>query len=228
MAATAPAHTPPAPTPAPPPPALAVASLPAFVETLKADYGHSIAAADTMSEPTKAIGKEMAEFFATIDTFTSISCRWHAAVSQELNYHRGIVSTDAPPLNENGLELVPTLSPERTANALTEAAPQQQQQQHQHPVLEPAIPPPLPGVQLAQLPVLPPPVVGTGGAAPSNEGAAPMETDGIAEQQDPKRKTPFDEEGFQRVMAVAKAGQAKGESEGCVDPAAKKGKTEEA
>ena len=236
MAATAPAPTQPAPTPAPPPPALAVAGLPAFVETLKADYGHSIAAADTLSEPTKAIGKEIAEFFATIDKFTGISCRWHAAVSQELSYHRGIVSTDAPPLNATGHELIQNRSPERTAHESTEPAPQQQQQQQlpapqqlqQHPVLEPAIPPPLPGLQLAQPPVVSPPLDGTGGAAPSDEGVAPMQTDGTAEQQDPKRKAPFDEEGFQRVMAVARAGQAKGEGKGCDDPAAKKGKTDDA
>ena len=161
----------------------------------------------------------MADLFATIDRFTGLSCRWQAAVSQELNYHRGVASTNAPPLNENGIELIPTLSPERTANVSTEPAPQQQQ----HPVLEPAIPHPLPGLQLVQ-----PPLVVADGGLPHDDGLAPQQTECTDEPmpQDPKRKAPFDEDGFQRVMAVAKAGTAKGEGKGCPEQAANKRKTD--
>jgi hypothetical protein len=86
--------------------------------------------------------------------------------------------------------------------------------------------PPLHELQLAQPPLVQPPLGAIDGGLPSDEALAPMQTDGTGEQQDPKRKAPFDEEGFQRVMAVAKAGKAKGEGKSCTDPAAKKGKTD--
>ena len=44
--------------------------------------------------------------------------------------------------------------------------------------------------------------------------------------QDPKRKGPFGEESFQKVMAVVKAGKATGEGKGGPEQAAKKGKTD--
>ena len=44
--------------------------------------------------------------------------------------------------------------------------------------------------------------------------------------QDPKRKIPFDEDGWQKALAVARAGKAKGEGKGSLEQAAKRGKSE--
>ena len=122
-------------------------------------------------------------------------------------------------LNETGHELIQGRSPERTAEEVQDPATPQPPQQ-QHPALEPAVPPPLPPLHVAQPPQ--PFVDGAGGGPPPKDDVAPMQTDEPA--VDPKRKAPFDEAAWEKQLAMARASKGKGEGKGQPE---KKGKTTE-
>ena len=187
-----------------------VTNLPAILNVLKQDYGQSAQADAFLSEPTKTIGKEMEALFSNFETFTALACRWSAAVTQELDYSRGVASTSAPPLDENGHEKIENRSPERTAGELPDPST----------VLEPAVPPPLPPLLAAQPPL--PPVDGAGDGPPSNDNLPQMQVDAVSGE--PKRKAPFDQEAWDQQLAMARAVKGQGKGEGNPE---KKGKTTE-
>ena len=139
------------------------------------------------------------------------ACLWHAAVSQEIELARGIASTNVQP---DG-----AASPERTAQGTT------------HPLLEQ---PPHPPLSQMAAPVddsnlLPDPVVDLEAVLADIGETMQMDTaTGSDTAQDAKRKVPYDEEHLKEIMAVARAGKAKGAGKGEAAQAAKRGKTENA
>ena len=82
MSATASAPVPLPPAPVLVPPAPLVTNLLAILDVLKQDLDHSDEAHEFLSEPIKAIGKELGESFESFEKFLGLACRWQAAVSQ--------------------------------------------------------------------------------------------------------------------------------------------------
>jgi len=173
----------------------------------------------SLTDDAKDLVKQMADGMANFEAFTATACQALAAVSHEVDYLRGVTSTVAQPDNLH--------SPERTA-----------QQQQQHPLLDQGPPPPLPHGQAASsgnnvVPAVAP-VAPAAWPLPNPDGAAPAGDDegkgignmAIDEILDPKRKAPRDEEHFKSVMAVVRAGKAKGAGKGESEQPAKRGKTE--
>ena len=171
------------------------------------------------TEPTKALGKELEAIFGNAETFMALACRFSAAFSGEKDYLLGIESTAAPPLTATGHELVQLHSPERAAGEI-QGPPNPPPPQQQHPVLEPEIPPPLPPLHGPQ--PLQPDGDGAGVGQPPQNQEAPMQVDGVSGE--PKRKAPFDQEAWDKQLAMARASKGQGKGEGSPE---KKGKTAE-
>ena len=217
-AAAAPEPPPPQPTSATVQHPPSASQLPAILEMFKSELARMPTVEASLTDDAKDLVKKMADGMAFFETFTATACQTLAAVTQEVDFLRGVTSTAAQP------DDLP--SPERTV------------QQQQHPLLEQDPPPPLPHGEAASsghnaLPAVAPVVPATW-PMPNPDGATQagdnqgqgngiMATD---ETLDPKRKAPRDEEHFKNVMAVVRAGKAKGAGKGEGEQPAKRGKTE--
>ena len=209
----------PAPAPAqlPQMPPATVTSLPLVLDGIKRNLGQCGQASSHITESTRTLGKELEAMLGFAETYTALACRFEAAFSGEKDYLLGIEATAAPPLNASGHEPVQVHSPERAAGEV-QAPPAPEQQQRQHPALEPAIPPPLPSMHGPQ----PRQLVddGTGVGLPPQSQEEPMHVDGVG--GDPKRKAPFDQEAWDKQLAMARASKGQGKGESSPE---KKGKT---
>ena len=210
-AAAAPAAQVPQPVPCATQQPLTAIQLPAILAFLKETLAKAPAAEANLSAPTKVLGQELSAGLQAFEETVAKACLWQAALSQEIDFARGVVSTSVQP---DG-----AVSPERTAQGTT------------HPLLEQPPPPPLPQlaapVDNSNLLLIPDGALEAESAG-NGETMQMDTTTGSDIAQDAKRKVPYDEDHLKKIMAVARAGKAKGAGKSEAAQAAKRGKTENA